>query len=112
MDGSLKFETTPELFGDYLESNIRVLMFQAKHVDNKVPGNAIIRGNETDMFIVLLANVQKLTQSHLWFDTGLDCHNTLKYVDIIHRSFLESTHILISVIYFHLTEKGKSVLRC
>ena len=104
MDGSLKFETIPELFGDYLESNTRV-MFHAKYADTKVPGIVIIRGNETDIFIVLLANVQMLSQSHLWLDRGLDCDNTLNYVDIIHRPFLESTHILVSIIYFHLTEK-------
>ena len=59
MEGSLKFETIPELFGDHLEGDARV-MFHAKHADTKGPGNIIIRGNDTDIFIILLANVQKL----------------------------------------------------
>ena len=57
-------------------------MWKAKHADIKRSGNIITRGNDTDIFINLLANVQKLSQSHLWFDTGLDSDNSRKYVDI------------------------------
>ena len=54
VEGSLKFETIPELFGDHLEGDTRV-MFHAKHAANtKGPGNIIIRGNDTDIFIILL----------------------------------------------------------
>ena len=82
VEGSLKFETIPELFGDHLEGDTRV-MFHAKHAANtKGPGNIIIRGNDTDIFITLLANVQKLSRSYLWFDTGLDSDNSRNYVDI------------------------------
>ena len=45
VEGSLKFETISELFGDHLEGNTRV-MFHAKHPDTKGPGNIIIRGND------------------------------------------------------------------
>ena len=81
VEGSLKFETIPELFGDHIEGDTRV-MLHAKHEDTKGPGNIIIRGNDTDIFIILLENVQKLSQSHLWFDTGLDSDNSRNYVDI------------------------------
>ena len=57
-------------------------MFQAKHANTKGPGDIIIRVNDTDIFIILLANVQKLSRSHLWFDTGLDSDNSRNYVDI------------------------------
>ena len=57
-------------------------MWKAKHADIKGSGSIITRGNDTDIFINLLANVQKLSQSHLWFDTGLDSDNSRKYVDI------------------------------
>ena len=43
VEGSLKFETIPELFGDQLEGDTRV-MFHAKHADTKSPGNVIIWG--------------------------------------------------------------------
>ena len=79
--GPLKFETIPELFRDHLEGDTR-LMSHAKHADTKGPGNIIIRGNDTDIFITLLANVQKLSRSYLWFDTGLDSDNSRNYVDI------------------------------
>ena len=57
-------------------------MWKAKHSDIKGSGNIITRGNDTDIFINLLANVQKLSQRHLWFDSGLDSDNSRKYVDI------------------------------
>ena len=49
---------------------------------SKNPGQIIIRGNDTDIFIISLENVQKLSQSHLWFNTGLDSDNSRSYVDI------------------------------
>ena len=81
VEGSLKFETIPELFGDHLEDYTRV-MFHAKRADTKGPGNIIIRGNDTDIFIIVLANIQKLSQSQLLFDTGLESDNSRNYVDI------------------------------
>ena len=81
VEGSLKFETVPELFGDYLEGDTRV-MFHAKHADTKGSGNIIIRGNDTDIFLTLLANVQKLSRSHLRFGTRIDSDNSRNYVDI------------------------------
>ena len=81
VEGSLKFETIPELFGDHLEDDTRV-MFHAKHADTKGLANIIIRGNDTDILIILLANVQKLSQSYLWFDTVLGSDNSPNYVYI------------------------------
>ena len=81
VEGSLNFETIPELFGDHIEGDTRV-MLHAKHEDTKGPGNIIIRGNDTDIFIILLENVQKLSQSQLWFDTRLDSDNSRNYVNI------------------------------
>ena len=81
IEGSLKFETIPELFEDHLEGDTRVL-FHAKHADANGPGNIVVQDNGTDIFIILLANVQKLSRSHLWFDTGLDSDNSHNYVDI------------------------------
>ena len=81
MYGSLKFETIQELFEDHLEGNTKVI-FHTKHADTKNPGQIIIRGNDTDIFIISLENVQKLSQSHLWFNTGLDSDNSRSYVDI------------------------------
>ena len=57
-------------------------ILNVKYADTKGPGNVIIRGNDTDIFIILLANIKKLSQSHLWFDAGLGSDNSRNYVDI------------------------------
>ena len=85
VDDPLKFENIPELFGDHLEGGTRV-MFHAKHADTKGPDNIIIGGSDTDIFIILLANVQKFSQSHLWFDIELVSDNSRSYVDISNLS--------------------------
>ena len=56
--------------------------FHPKHTGSKNPGNIIIWDNNFAIFIILLENVQKLSQSHLWFDTGFDFDNYRDYVDI------------------------------
>ena len=57
VEGSLQFETILELFGDHLEGDTRA-MFHAKHADIKGAGNIMVRGKDTDIFIILLANIQ------------------------------------------------------
>ena len=57
-----------------------------KPEDTKSPGNIVIRGNDTDIFIILLQNVQKLSQGHVWFDTGVDSDSSRNYVDILKLS--------------------------
>ena len=47
--GSLKFETIPEIFGDHLEGDTRVI-FHVKHADTKASGNIIVRGT-LDFFL-------------------------------------------------------------
>ena len=60
MHGSLKCEKNAELFGDHLEGDTRVI-FHEKYVKPKFPGNTIFQGNDTDIFIILLENVKKLS---------------------------------------------------
>ena len=76
-------------------------MWKAKHADIKGSGNIITRGNDTDIFINLLANVQKLSQSHLWFDTGLDSDNSCKYVDIS-KLFKELDYVKVEQMHLWL----------
>ena len=81
LDGQVKVEEVPELYGEHLEADTRV-MFHAKHADSHDPGNLIIRGTDTDICVVLLSNAHKLQMSHLWYDTGLDHDNSRCYIDI------------------------------
>ena len=81
VDGRLKVEDVPELYGDHLEADTRV-MLHAKHADYVDPGNIIVRANDTDISIILLVNESVLRMSHLWYDSGLDGNNTRRYTSI------------------------------
>ena len=78
-------ESVAELYGDHMEADTRV-MLHARHADMNDPGNIIVRANDTDIFIVLLANVPVLRFSHHWYDSGLDGNNTRQYTDITQLS--------------------------
>ena len=53
----MKFETILQLFENDFEGDARVMSHET-HGDTKGPGNIIVRGNSTDIFIILLENVQ------------------------------------------------------
>ena len=76
-DGVLKFEEIYDLYGYHLECDTRV-MFHAKHADLIDPGNIVVRGGDTDISITL----EKLENSHLWYDFGVDYNNSREYIDI------------------------------
>ena len=52
---------------DHLEGNAKVIF----HVATKGPGKIIIRGNHTDIFILLLENVQKFCKVNSGLMKGL-----------------------------------------
>lgn len=81
VDGVLKTEFDPELYGSHEEGDTRV-MFHAMHVDRNNPGSISVRANDTDILIVLLTSSHLLENSHLWFDTGFDSTNTRAWLDI------------------------------
>ena len=68
------------IYEDHLETDTRVA-FHAKHVDEANPGNIVIRTNDTDIMVTLLANAKKFN-CHIWHDCGLDSVNTRCHVDI------------------------------
>ena len=74
VNGKLFWENVDELYGYHLEGNIRVT-FHAKHADIKNPGEIVVRGNDTDIAIILLANIN-LFSSEVWYESGLDYNNT------------------------------------
>ena len=57
-------------------------MFHTKHADLIDPGNIVAREDDTDMAIILSCNVEKLENSHLWYDFEVDYNNSRKYIDI------------------------------
>ena len=56
------------------EANTHVA-FHTVHVEQLNPGNTVIRRNDTTILIIMLSNIQKFSQSHVWLDTGLDYNN-------------------------------------
>ena len=80
-DGMLRYELVPDLYGLHLEADTRV-MFHVKHADFHDPGNIIVRANDADICVILTSNVHHLSNSHLWYDSGLDYDNSREHVDI------------------------------
>ena len=47
------------------------------------PDNIVIRCNDTDILIIMLSNIQKFSQNHLWLDMGLDYNNSRRtFIDV------------------------------
>ena len=73
-------EDVHDLYGAHDEADTRVA-FHAVHVEQLNPGNIVIRCNDTDILIIMLSNIQKFSQSHVWFDMGLD-YNSRIFIDV------------------------------
>ena len=46
------------------------------------PGNIVIKCNDTDILIIMLLNIHKFSQSHVWLDMGLDYNNSSTFIDV------------------------------
>ena len=69
-----------ELYGYHLEADT-CIAFHAKHADNNDPGEIVVRANDTDVAIILLANINLLS-SEVWYESGLDYNNSREYLSI------------------------------
>ena len=63
----LQVEIVHGLYGTDDEADTR-LALHAAHVEQMNPGNIVIRCNDTDILIIMLSNIQKFSQSHVWLD--------------------------------------------
>ena len=81
VEEKLKIEDIPSLYGNHLEADTRV-MLHAKHADDETAGNIVVRANDADICVILIANAHHLEKSHLWYDAGQDHDNTREYIDI------------------------------
>ena len=81
MQGMLQLEDVHDLYGAHDEPNTRV-PFHAVHIEQFNPGNIVIRCNDTDILIIMLSNIQKFSQSHVWLDMGLDYNNSRTFIDV------------------------------
>ena len=80
-EGVLQVEDVHDLYGTHDEINTFVA-FHAVHFEQLDPGNTVIRCNDTDILIIMLLNIQILSQSHVWLDMGLDYSNSCTFIDV------------------------------
>ena len=63
----LQVEDVYDLHGAHNEADTRVA-FHAVHVEQLNLGNIVIRCNDTEILIVMLSNIQKSCQTHVWHE--------------------------------------------
>ena len=80
VNGKICWESLDELYGYHLEADTRIA-FHAKYADINDPGEILMRANDTDVAIILLANIN-LFSSELWYGSGLDYNNTRGYLSL------------------------------
>ena len=88
-EGVLQVEDVHDLYGTHGEINTFVA-FHAVHFEQLDPGSTVIRCNDTDVIrcndtdilIIMLLNIQILSQSHVWLDMGLDYNNSCTFTDV------------------------------
>ena len=57
-------------------------MFHIKHADKNGNVNIIVRGDCTDIAIILTCSGNLLTSSHLSYDCVVDYNNSCEYFDV------------------------------
>ena len=67
-NGILKNERVPELYGNHLEGDTRVV-FHAKNADTIDPGNIAVWANDLDIAIILICNIYHM-DSDVRYDSG------------------------------------------
>ena len=79
-NGKLCWESVDELYGYHLEADTRIA-FHEKHADFNDPGEIVVPANDTDVAIILLANIN-LFSFEVWYESGLDYNNIREYLSI------------------------------
>ena len=77
----LKWIEKPSLFGEYL-GGVTQVMFHAKNANAVGARNIVVRGNNTDILIILFTNAQLLENSKRWYVSGLNHNNSRDYIDV------------------------------
>ena len=81
-DGEFVFsEDVQELAGNHEEADTRIA-FHAKHSSQLGTDNIVVRANDTDVLVILLANNESFSSSHLWLEVGVSANNSRRYIDV------------------------------
>ena len=79
-NGLLKNENVPELYGNHLEVDTRVV-FHVKNADTIDPGNVVVRANDSDIAAILICNIHH-KDSDVWRDSGHNYNNSRECINI------------------------------
>ena len=80
INGILKNERVPELYGSHLEGDTRVV-FHAKNADTIDPGNIVVWANDSDIAVILICNIHHM-DSDVWYNSGHNYGNSRKCINI------------------------------
>ena len=80
-EGMLQVEDVYDLYGAHDEADTRVA-FHAVHVEQLNSDNIVIRCNDKDILIIMLSNIQKFSQCHVWLDMGLYYNKSRTFIDV------------------------------
>jgi hypothetical protein len=70
----------PDFYCEHEEADTR-MVFHLSRI--QTPNNVVLRTNDTDVLIVLLANLEKIIPSHqVWIEVGLFPYNTQRYINV------------------------------
>ena len=71
----------PRFFDTHDEAD-RCVAFHAVRIEQLNAGNTVIRCYDIYILILMLSNIQKFSQSHVWLDMGLDYNNSRTFIDV------------------------------
>ena len=80
INGILKNERVPELYGNPLEGDTRVV-FHANNADTIDPGNIVVPANDSDISIILICNIHYM-DFDMWYDSGHNSDNSRECINI------------------------------
>ena len=56
------------------------IISKVKHTDLIEPGNIVVGWCDTDIAIILSCNVERLQNTRLWYDFGVDYNNSFVFI--------------------------------
>ena len=78
------WEIVDELYRYHLEADTHIA-FHTEHADINDPGEIVVWANDTDIALILLANIN-LFSSEVWYESGLNYNNIREYLTIAKRN--------------------------
>ena len=114
-NGILKNERVPELYGNHLEGDTRVV-FHAKNADTINSGNTVVQVNDSNIAATLICNIHHI-DSDVWYDSRHNYGNNRECINIkklvMFKMFLHNRVYMLSlemVTHLRFLERRKLIL--